>query len=149
MKIYMVSLFPRATIKKRDAQKKRSSHKAVESVLRPGRESMVGKACERGRCWAGSERERELWMVRVVSWQTNEHEQSSQRQRDWNEVDGGNYRELITEIRWGIPKGTIRKGAKYSDLSVCMYTVFVRSGASLLLSLTLPNANRFSKFIHP
>jgi len=35
--------------KNRDAQKKRSSHKAVESVLRPGRESMVGKICEKGR----------------------------------------------------------------------------------------------------
>jgi len=35
MKIYMVSLFHRATIKNRDAQKKRTSHKAVESVVRP------------------------------------------------------------------------------------------------------------------
>ena len=30
-------------------RKKRSSHKAVESVLRPGRESLVGEICERGR----------------------------------------------------------------------------------------------------
>jgi len=52
--------------KHRDAQKKRSSHKAVELVLRPERESTVGKICERGRSWAGSEREMELWMVRVV-----------------------------------------------------------------------------------
>jgi len=29
-----------------------------------------GKICGRGRSWAGSERERELWMVRVVSWQS-------------------------------------------------------------------------------
>jgi len=35
--------------KKRDAQKKRSSQKAVESVQRLGRESRVGKICERGR----------------------------------------------------------------------------------------------------
>ena len=41
--------------------------KSVESVLRPGKESMVGKICERGRSRANSERERELWMVRVVS----------------------------------------------------------------------------------
>jgi len=37
--------------------------KSVVSVLKPGRESMAGKVCER----AGSERQRELWMVRVVS----------------------------------------------------------------------------------
>jgi len=76
--------------KNRDAQKKRSSHKAVELALRPGRDSMVGKICERGRSWAGSERERELRMVRAVSWQAIEHEQASQRQRDWNEVVGEN-----------------------------------------------------------
>ena len=34
---------------RKNAQKKRSSNKAVESVLRPGRESMVGKICEIGR----------------------------------------------------------------------------------------------------
>ena len=35
-------------IKNRDAQKKRTSHKAVESVLRPeGSRSMVGKICEK------------------------------------------------------------------------------------------------------
>jgi len=59
--------------KNRDAQKKRTSHKAMESVLRAdsaGRESMVGKICEKGRSWAGSERERKLWMVRVVSWES-------------------------------------------------------------------------------
>ena len=36
------------------------------------RESMVGKICERGRSWGGSERKRELWMVRVVSWHSEE-----------------------------------------------------------------------------
>jgi len=41
--------------------------KSVESVLRPEDMSMVGKICERGRSCAGSERERELWMARVVS----------------------------------------------------------------------------------
>jgi len=91
--------------KKRDAQKKRSSHKAMESVLRPGRESMVGKICERGRSWAGRERERELWMVRVVSWQGIEHEQEGQRRtgKRLTEIT----RKLIPETRWGIPKGTI------------------------------------------
>jgi len=32
-----------------------------------GRESVVGKICERGRFLAGNEREGELWMVRVLS----------------------------------------------------------------------------------
>ena len=64
--------------------------KSVESVLRPGREYLVGKICERRRSWAGSEKERELWMVRVVSWQAIEHEQASQTETDWNEVDGEN-----------------------------------------------------------
>ena len=32
-------------------------------------------------------KERELWMARVVSLQAIEHEQASQRQRDWNKVD--------------------------------------------------------------
>ena len=36
-----------------------------------GRESMVGRICNRGRFWAGSERERELWVVRVESWQSD------------------------------------------------------------------------------
>jgi len=31
-----------------------------------GRESIVRKFCERGRFGAGSDRERELWIVRVV-----------------------------------------------------------------------------------
>jgi len=31
---------------------------------------MVGKICEKGRSWAASERERELWLVRVVSWES-------------------------------------------------------------------------------
>jgi len=35
MKILWSALLHRATIKNRDAQKKRTSHKAVESVLRP------------------------------------------------------------------------------------------------------------------
>jgi len=39
--------------------------KSVESVLRPewSQRSLVGKTCER----AGSERQKELWMARVVS----------------------------------------------------------------------------------
>jgi len=46
-----------------DAKKKRSGHEVRGVSPEAGRESMVGKICERG----GSERERELWMVRVVS----------------------------------------------------------------------------------
>jgi len=66
--------------KNRDAQKKWSSAiKSMESDLRQGREFMVGKICERGMHWAGSEREREFWKVTVVSWQAIEHEQGSQR----------------------------------------------------------------------
>jgi len=46
---------------------------------------MVGKICEKGRSWAGSERERELWMVRVVRWESKkmwqQHEQKTRRQR--------------------------------------------------------------------
>jgi len=49
-------------IKTEMLRKKRSSHKAVESVLRPERfVKTVGLEP------AGSEKERELWMVRVVS----------------------------------------------------------------------------------
>jgi len=63
----------------------------VESVLRPEEiVYMVGN-----RFWAGSKRDRELWMVRVMSWQSEkkwqEQEETNQRQRDWNEVDGENY----------------------------------------------------------
>jgi len=40
----------------------------------------VGKIWGKGRSWAGSERERDLWMVRVVSWESKnmwqEHEQA-------------------------------------------------------------------------
>ena len=65
-----------------DAQKKWSRHKGRRVSPEAGRESLAGKICERGRSWAGSERERELWMVRVVSWESKkmwqEHEQASQ-----------------------------------------------------------------------
>jgi len=50
-----------------DAQKKRSGREVRGVSLEAERESMVGKICERGRSSAGSERERELWMVRVAS----------------------------------------------------------------------------------
>jgi len=77
-----------------DAQKKQSSREVRGVSPEAGRESMVGKIRERGRSWGGSERERELWMVRVVSWQSEkmwqEHEQAEQRQRGWNEVDWKN-----------------------------------------------------------
>jgi len=51
--------------------------------------------------WAGGEIDRELRMVRVVSWQSEKmwqkHEQTGQRQRDWNKVDGENYNPLVPE----------------------------------------------------
>jgi len=56
--------------RKQDGQKKWSSRKVRGVSAEAGRESVVGKICERGRSWAGSERERELWMGRVVSWQS-------------------------------------------------------------------------------
>ena len=55
--------------KGRGVQKKRSGREVHGVSPEAGRESMVGKICERGSSWAGSESERELWMVRVVSWQ--------------------------------------------------------------------------------
>ena len=66
--------------------------KSVERVLRPE----GGLRWERFVEKVGFEpgvKERELWMVRVVSWQRKkmwqEHEQASQRQ-NWNEADGEN-----------------------------------------------------------
>jgi len=57
--------------KKRDAKKKRPNHKFCIVSTEAKRESMVGNIRERGRFWAGSERERgKLRMVRVVSWQS-------------------------------------------------------------------------------
>jgi len=53
--------------KKWDAEKKRSSREVLVVNPQAGRESILGKLCERGMFWAGSERLRELWMVRVVS----------------------------------------------------------------------------------
>ena len=47
--------------KNRDAQKKRSSHKVHGVSPEAGRESMVGKICERG--IEPGLKERELWMV--------------------------------------------------------------------------------------
>jgi len=45
--------------------------KFVESVSpNAGRKSVVEKIYGRGRSWAGSERVRELWMVRGVRWQS-------------------------------------------------------------------------------
>jgi len=53
--------------KKQDAQKKRSSHTVHEISPEAGRKSIVGKTCGRARFCTGSERVKELWMVRVVS----------------------------------------------------------------------------------
>jgi len=61
-------------MKQTKSKETRCSKEMVQSNIREvspeaERESMVEKICERGRSWAGSERERELWMVRVLSWQ--------------------------------------------------------------------------------
>jgi len=56
--------------KNRDAHKKRSSHEVSGVSAEDGRESMAGKIYKRGMSWAGSEREMELWVVRVASWQS-------------------------------------------------------------------------------
>ena len=71
---------PHGTVQKRvmkklkpkngDTQKKRSGREIRGVSPEAGRESMVGKICERGRSWGKSERKRELWMVRVVSWKS-------------------------------------------------------------------------------
>jgi len=50
--------------KNQDAQKKRSGNKVRGVSPDSGRESMVENICNRG---TGTERERQLWMVRVVS----------------------------------------------------------------------------------
>jgi len=75
--------------KNQDAQKKQSSDKVCGVSPEARIKSMVGKICEKGRFWARTEREKEFLMVRVVSWQS-EQEEASQRQREWNEVDGEN-----------------------------------------------------------
>jgi len=50
-----------------DTPKKRSGREVRGVSPEAGRESTVGKICERGRSSAGSERKMELWMGRVVS----------------------------------------------------------------------------------
>ena len=63
---------------------------------------MVGKICEKGRSRAGSERERELWTVRVMSWESKkmwqEHRQGRKEKR-WNEsVHRSNARSSTTVV---------------------------------------------------
>jgi len=71
------------TNKKRDAQKKRPSNKVRVVSLEAGRESVVGKICERGRVWDESERERwEWWVDRVRRCGMSMNRQV--RDRDWN-----------------------------------------------------------------
>jgi len=50
-----------------DAQNKRSGREVHGVSPEAGRESMVGKICERRSLEPGV-KERELWTVRVVSW---------------------------------------------------------------------------------
>ena len=72
-------------------------NKSVESGPEAGKESMVGKTCERGRCGAGSERERELLAVRVDrsrrhrrSRNRNRKRNRQLRDRGWDEADREN-----------------------------------------------------------
>jgi len=53
-------------IKNRDAQKKRPSQKVRGVSPEAGRESIVGKTCERGRFPGGTETLGEFWTVKVV-----------------------------------------------------------------------------------
>jgi len=53
-----------------DAKKKWSSQKVDGVSPKAGKDSTVGKICDKGRFWSGNERQRELWLVRVVSWQS-------------------------------------------------------------------------------
>ena len=50
-----------------DTQKKRSGREVRGVNLEAGRESMVGKICERCRSSAEGERQRGLWLVTVAS----------------------------------------------------------------------------------
>jgi len=67
----------------RDAQKKRPDQEVRGVSSKAGRESMVGKICEGGRLQVGSERVRDLRMVKLVNqrrkkmWQ--EQEKASRR----------------------------------------------------------------------
>jgi len=49
---------------------KRSTPGRYLEMFSGARTANVGKICERGRSWAGSERGRELGMVTMVSWQS-------------------------------------------------------------------------------
>jgi len=55
------------TLKFRDAQKKWSSHTVHVVSPEAGKQSAMGKICERGRFWAGSEKERERCSVLPAS----------------------------------------------------------------------------------
>jgi len=73
-----------------------------------GRESMVGKICERGRSWAGSERGSygwwEWWVDRVRCGRST-NRQDRDRGAEIRLME--RTRKLIPETRWGIPKGAI------------------------------------------
>ena len=64
-----------------DAQKKRSDREVRGVDPEAGRESAVGKIFERGTSWGGSER-KELWLVRVVSWQRRYGRSMNRQDRD-------------------------------------------------------------------
>jgi len=112
-----------------DARKKRSSHKVCGVSPQAGRESMVGKICERGRFWAGSERVRELWMVRVVSQQRKKSEierlgSDWQRVGSWFLRQGEAYRKEQSVIRnEDDVGGQARFGLSYW-LGVCIMSIY-------------------------
>ena len=66
---------------------------SVEPILRSGRESMVGKICERGRSWAGSEREKKLWNGEsgklTANWASRGKSETEGLERGWRKELGG------------------------------------------------------------
>jgi len=119
-------------------------NKAVESVLRT-----EGKDLWKGRSWAGSERERELWTVRVVSWESkkmwHEHGQASQRQRDWNEVEVTNQLQNYYNFRLGF------KNELHCSISCafCCTTCYNKITTRLqLIEQLCNNSATFHKILH-
>jgi len=61
-------ILPHGTKTKLHMLKNGEQPESVVSVREKERRPMVGRICERGRFWAGSDRVKELWMMRVVNW---------------------------------------------------------------------------------
>jgi len=91
---------------------------------------MMGKVYERGRSWAGSKRERELWIVRVASWHSEKMWQGAwtgKRDRGTGMKLTERTKKLLPETWWGMPikeRSVIRKAV--NCLSVCSYDYKLR-----------------------